>query len=259
MSAVRQVVKGALRSALQSKPARSLLKLGDFQLAPYREVQDPMECLADHLARVLIRQRINLVLDVGANKGQTGLLLRRIGYRGRIVSFEPVSANHRALAERAARDPDWQHHALALGAADAEQTINLTRHSVFDSFLSPTDYSLQQFGGDSEVIGSEVVQVRRLDDLIDTCTAGLEQPRIFLKLDTQGYDGEVLSGASACLPHMLGLQTELSVKPVYGGMSTYLDVLPRIQALGFEVSGMFPVNRDGALRVVEFDCIAVRA
>lgn len=258
MSALRRMAKQLVRGAMTSKPSRALLKLADFQLAAYRPVQDPMECLADHLATVLSRLDINVVLDVGANKGQTGTLLRRIGYRGRIVSFEPVSGNYRALVERASGDPAWKCLPLALGASESEQQINLTRHSVFDSFLNPTDYSLRRFGGDSEVIGSEVVRVRRLDEVFDECTAGIAAPRIFLKLDTQGYDSEVLSGASGCLSQVLGLQTELSLKPVYVGMVDYLEVLPRLQGLGFEVSGMFPVNRDGGLRVIEFDCVAVR-
>ena len=46
--------------------------------------------------------RVDCVLDVGANVGQFGDMLRTIGYMGTIVSFEPVDATFRTLAEHAA-------------------------------------------------------------------------------------------------------------------------------------------------------------
>jgi FkbM family methyltransferase len=259
MRTLRNIAKRYLGATVTSRPFKSLLKLVDHQLAPYKEIEDPSEdSLAAHLATVLARWQINCVLDVGANQGQTGRLLRRLGYRGRIVSFEPVKRNFEVLAQQCLTDPNWRCHQLALGARDGEQVINLTHHSVFDSFLRPTEYSIKQFGGDSEVINSETVVVRRLETVIDSCLDSLPTPRVFLKLDTQGYDLEVLAGAGRGLAYTMGLQVELSVKPVYEGMVNYLDAIPRINALGFEITGLFPVNRDALLRVVEFDCVAVR-
>src|SRR5208282_754513 len=259
MSTLRKIAKQYLSATVTSRPIKSLLKLVDYQLAPYKETEDPSaDSLAAHLATVLTRWQINCVLDVGASQGQTGWLLRRLGYRGRIVSFEPVKRNFDVLAQQCAADPDWRCHQFALGASNGEQIINVTRRGVFDSFLQPTEYSIQQFGGDSEVIDSETVVLRRLETVIDSCCDGLTTPRIFLKLDTQGYDLEVLAGAGQGLDCTVALQVELSVKPVYQGMVNYLDAIPRINALGFEVTGLFPVNRDGLLRVVEFDCVAVR-
>ena len=258
MRTARKIAKRYLGAAVRSRPFRSLLKLVDHQLAPYKEIEDPSESLAAHLATMLTRLEINCVLDVGGNIGQTGWLLRRLGYRGRIVSFEPVRRNFEVLDRSCAADPDWRCHRLALGARDGEQTINLSCHGVFDSFLSPTEYSLSQYGGDSVVVNSETVVLRRLETVFDSCVIDLPTPRVFLKLDTQGYDLEVLSGIGHALGYIVGLQTELSVKPIYEGMVDYLHAIPRINAMGFEITGLFPVNRDAALRVVELDCVAVR-
>ena len=98
----------------------------------------------------------------------------------------------------------------------------MSRHSVFDSFLSPTEYSSQQCAGESDVIGSEVVALRRLDAIFDSCVDGVKNPRVFLKIDTQGYDFEVLAGIGRALGWIVGLQTELSVKPIYAGLINYL-------------------------------------
>ena len=51
---------------------------------------------------------ITVVLDVGANEGQYGVQLRRSGYGGRIVSFEPGSEAHASVTACAAADEKWQ-------------------------------------------------------------------------------------------------------------------------------------------------------
>jgi hypothetical protein len=111
------------------------------------------------------------------------------------------------------------------------------------------------------VRATETVEVRRLDDLFDDLVDGLVpgRPNVFLKIDTQGWDLEVLRGAASTLPRIAALQTEVSVQQIYEAMPTVQDALEYLDQLGFAVSGLFPVTLDQQLRVVEFDCIAVRA
>ena len=70
------------------------------------------------LQRLLERLEVDCVIDVGANRGQYHDQLRdAVGYRGRIVSVEPMSALATGLETRANReDPLWEIHACALGA-----------------------------------------------------------------------------------------------------------------------------------------------
>jgi hypothetical protein len=42
-------------------------------------------------------------------------------------------------------------------------------------------------------------------------------------------------------------------------MPSYHEALAELERLGFAVTGMFPVTRDAGLRVIEFDCVMVRA
>jgi hypothetical protein len=97
-----------------------------------------------------------------------------------------------------------------------------------------------------------------LDAVFEQCLAGLERPQLYLKLDTQGYDPAVLAGAEKALSRVTALQTELSVKPVYEQMPYYLDSIAHLEQLGFEITGLFPIARDNALRVIEFDCVMVQ-
>jgi FkbM family methyltransferase len=210
------------------------------------------------LRRVLSQLSIDCVLDVGANRGQYGSLLRDLGYRGQILSFEPVRANFEALAACAAQRGPWKCFQYALGAADGQAEINVTDEDVFSSFLKPREDSLERFPR-NRVIRSETVQVRRLDAVLAESLAGVTEPRIYLKLDTQGFDLEVLAGAAGVLPGILALQTEVSFRPVYHGMPGYEDSLRAFQACGFGVVDFMAVNRDsGGLCAIEMDCVMAR-
>jgi FkbM family methyltransferase len=213
------------------------------------------ERLDIHLQRLFHHLNINCVFDVGANRGQYGRFLRQWGYQGRIISFEPVAADYAHLKAKAAGDPDWHTHQIALGREEETAEINVTSDSLFNSFLTPNDFMV---GQGLRISHTEPVQLRPLDAVFEQCLAGLERPQLYLKLDTQGYDPAVLAGAEKALSRVTALQTELSVKPVYEQMPYYLDSIAHLEQLGFEITGLFPIARDNALRVVEFDCVMVQ-
>ena len=105
------------------------------------------------------------------------------------------------------------------------------------------------------------IEIRRLDETLGACLEGLSSPRLFMKIDTQGFDLAVIEGAGAALDKMLALQTEVALKPIYADMQTTLcNVIPRLQARGFGVSGLFPVSRNktDGLQIIELDCVMTR-
>ena len=74
---------------------------------------------------------------------------------------------------------------------------------------------------------------------------------------TQGFDIEVLRGAGDSLPGVKALQTEASVIGIYKGMPQYMDTIRYLEERGFDITGLYPVSRDSALRLVEFDCVMI--
>lgn len=212
-----------------------------------------------HLRNLFALLDIDCVLDVGANYGQYGTMLRDAGYRGRIVSFEPVAASYQRLQQTAARDGNWETCNFALGSAEGEQEIHVTTASDFASFLPPSEFSKNTFGEVVAISKNERVQIKRLDDVFATVTKKRSRAKIHLKMDTQGYDLDVFKGAKNSLPNITSLQSELSVLPVYEGMPDYIESLTTYRNAGFEVTGMFPVSHDAAtLMVIEFDCVLRR-
>lgn len=211
--------------------------------------------LPTHLIALFERLGVNCVLDAGAHFGEYGGLLRHYGYRGRIVSFEPVAGNFQRLAEARAGDAGWRAYNVALGSEDGELHLNVARDTALSSFLEPSSRPLTEA---LAVESRERVQVRTLDSLFDECVAGLADPTVFLKMDTQGWDREVLRGAERTLPRLAGLQSEVSVLPLYEGMTDYLDAIRELQELGFDLTGIYPVAYDG-FQVVELDVVLARA
>jgi FkbM family methyltransferase len=223
---------------------------------------DPLErfLFERRLADVLQRLRVNCVLDVGANEGQYGLTLRRIGYTGYIVSFEPVPEVFRTLQTVSKHDAKWTVHQLALGPETTRARIHVTAGTDFSSFLKPTAYAVERFRASASVEHVEQVEVRRLDDVLGSVIAHVDDPRLFLKMDTQGYDLQVFAGAGHEINRMLGLQAEVAAVPLYDGTRTMLAALRIYQSYGFELSGLFPVCHDPATaRVLEYDCLMLRS
>lgn len=231
-------------------------RLFGWELLHIRKDQPTLD---SHLKQLFARLGVDCVLDVGANQGQYGAMLRKAGYKGRIVSFEPVKSTFALLKARAAGDPNWRLFNCALGAKAGEQEIHVTRATVFASFLDPNEFSRTKYPDAMPVQRSEKVRIRTLDEVLPEALAGLKSPRLFLKLDTQGFDLQVFAGAKATVPKVLGMQTELSIQAIYDRMPDYLEALGTYTKAGFVMSGLYPVSRDReTLALIELDCVMRR-
>lgn len=200
----------------------------------------------------LASREIDLVFDVGANYGQYGRWLRERGYRGRIVSFEPIAEVFAELEGHAAADPLWQAHRCGLGAASGEAVINVSRSTDFSSIL-PTRQAADTFSVEANVARTETIAIRTLDEM----AADLDLSRSFLKIDTQGFEPEVLAGARDVLPRLRGVQMELPVIHLYEGGWTMSEALDTMRGHGFVLSLTSVVNHhwQDPCAVVEFDCV----
>jgi FkbM family methyltransferase len=219
-------------------------------------VSDRDDFLDKHLAEVLDRLAVTVVVDVGANYGQYRGLLRKIGFAGRIVSFEPVARPFQHCAALATDDPGWEVHRLALGRRDQRRRIKVGSSEDFSSFLGLSEYGKETFE-DLELHRGERVSVRTLDSVWDELV-GDESQRVFLKTDTQGWDIQVYRGARKHLHDVIGTQCEIAVQRLYRRMPGYHRSLAFLERRGFALTGLYPVWRDADLRVGEFDCVMVR-
>ena len=158
---------------------------------------------------------IATVIDVGANYGQFGSVLRdRLGHQGRIISIEPQLDVFAQLRQRAASDEKWSVMNLALGEIDGVLPLNISANSGSSSILPMLDRHVQS-APLSEYIGRVDVQVRRLDSLPELRAAAVE--RCLLKIDAQGYEHKILRGAEGVIDQLSMIYLECALVPLYDG------------------------------------------
>ncbi|HEX6794063.1 MAG TPA: FkbM family methyltransferase [Casimicrobiaceae bacterium] len=241
-----------------NRVTRSLDRL--FRTLGYRVIPNwryEPNTLDAHLRLLFETLRISCVIDVGANTGQYRDLLRNeVGYDGWIASFEPVKANFEALAAKATTDHRWCVFDCALGAAAGSAEINVMQDTQFSSLLAPAETQLAQFEAKNAIAYRETIRMRTLADVaVDIVQRGAPLDRCYLKLDTQGFDLEVLHGAKDFLDRVAALQMEMPLLEIYRSMPALADGLRATRELGFDATGFFPISRDPQLRLVEMDCV----
>jgi FkbM family methyltransferase len=210
------------------------------------------------LRRILDNFGIDLVLDVGANEGQFAHRLRRNGYAGRIVSFEPLSQAHARLVEASRWDPLWKAaDRTAIGESEGQIDIHVAANSASSSILGmlPAHSRAAPY---ADYVGRETVPLARLDRACEPFLGGSRS--IFVKIDTQGYEARVLAGGAQTLARTTALQVELSLVPLYEGQTLFGEMVARIEALGFELFALTPEFVDpGTGRTLQVNGIFCRA
>lgn len=210
----------------------------------------------DTLRRVFREWGVTGVVDVGANAGQFARALRaEVGFGGPILSVEPIPSLVESILSQA--DSNWRVEACAVGECEGVGTFNIALGSEFSSMLSAQQDLNNIFAGQERPIKSIEVRISTLDLLIDQHTEWLGS-RIFLKLDTQGFDVRCLEGLSAHSDNVVAAQTEAAFVRIYEGAPLIQDTLRAFEAQGFTLCNVFPNNGGHFPRLIEVDCVFVR-
>ncbi|HKZ74537.1 MAG TPA: FkbM family methyltransferase [Steroidobacteraceae bacterium] len=242
-----------LRRYLLGKAARRL----GLDLVPVPRMRNRE--LGEFLQKLFRTLRVDCVLDVGANQGQFYRFLRtEVGYAGPIVSFEPLPALAERLQSEARADDRWVVKPLALGSHPGTGSMNVMADTVFSSFLAPDHMHTERFAELNTVKAVQPVSIDTLDRVAPEIFGRFDVHCAYLKLDTQGYDLQVLAGAGEALQRVGALQSELSFVPIYRGMPSWQAALQAYGDAGFAVSGFFAVTRDEDMRLIEADCVLVK-
>jgi FkbM family methyltransferase len=192
----------------------------------------------ERLIALMEAQRVGLVLDVGANTGQYAQTLRALGFRGRIVSFEPLEEPHRELAENARRDRLWEVATrCALGERGGVLRMQVSRNSMSSSALAILPAHLEA-APESAVVNATDVEMQTLDSAAARYMQ--EADVIFLKVDVQGMEDKVLAGATEVLGRTVGLQVELSLTPLYATQPLLCDMVATLGRRGFALVDLEP-------------------
>lgn len=206
--------------------------------------------------RLLNHFGITKILDVGANTGQYAQELRKVKFEGTIVSFEPISSVFEELQRNMAGDSKSVLKNFALGDKNETKTINIAKNLASSSFFSRTKY-FEEIAAQTEYISEEKVEIKVLDSIFDSICD--KNDVVFLKLDTQGYEKNILNGARESLKKVKGVQIELALKPTYEDAPNFKEILKIMEDAGFTLYSLeegFEDNNSG--RLLEVDGIFFR-
>jgi FkbM family methyltransferase len=192
---------------------------------------------------------VDVVFDIGANDGRYAREIRESGWKGRIVSFEPQPDVFARLMGNMGEDPLWSGHEMGLGSVDETLEMNAYGLDVLSSFLNKTEK-------DQSVVKIQV-PVKRADSIFDMVLDGKSRP--FVKIDTQGFEMEILRGFGSRMNDVIGWQLELSVQPLYDNQPTMEEVMGFMRLHGFTLWRVIPGLRNPkTFQAMEFDGIFFR-
>jgi FkbM family methyltransferase len=216
---------------------RPALRRAGFDVVRY----DPLSSPHERRGALALNHHVDLVLDVGANDGPFARDLRAAGYRGRIVSFEPQSIAFASLQQAAAADPLWDCRRIAVGSRDGHAVLNVAANSSSSSLLEMSPLHLAS-APESRYVGEERVEVRQLDTLYEELLR--PDDRVYLKVDVQGGELDVLRGAERVIAQASLVEAELSFVPLYEGAPRFDEVIDYLADRGFGVLSIEPVFVD---------------
>ncbi|MEO1524583.1 MAG: FkbM family methyltransferase [Planctomycetota bacterium] len=199
---------------------------------------------------LLRRYEPKTLLDIGANEGQCAAILREVFPKSRILSFEPLSDCFAAVESYlAANGPGAAYH-TALGDKNETTTIHRNDFTPSSSMLPMAQLHKEEFP-QTESMRPEEVCVQRLDDLAPELE--IESPYI-IKVDVQGFEGQVIDGGRETFAGAEALVVELSSYSLYEGQSTFESVQEQLESLGFLFRGVIEqAYSKSDRRILQFD------
>lgn len=196
---------------------------------------------------------INKVIDIGANEGQFAKFIRNSGFKGELHSFEPLDEAFGKLSKLASKDKNWKIYQMAVGDSCGETEINVSENSVSSSILDMNASHLE-LAPQSRYTKKQKIKIVTLDSLKSTLE--LNKGNIFLKVDTQGFEKNVLQGAENVLDYFHTIQLELSLVPLYNGEELFYDISKYLYDRGYKLVKIIPGIYDKTSReTLQFDGI----
>ncbi len=183
------------------------------------------------MEKIMSGQQPQVIFDVGANVGQTAREFAPRFPKSVVYSFEPCKDTFEKLVKNIRGFSNVTPVRMALGAEEGEKTINRCRMSQMNSFL-------EEDAGWSASDGREIVQVGTLDSF---CLRRNIKAVDILKIDTQGFDLEVLKGGVGLLEanRIRLLCVEVNFVPLYKEQPLFEDVYLVAKKHGFKLTALY--------------------
>ena len=155
------------------------------------------------------------VVDIGANRGQFSLAVRKYAGNARVIAFEPHAEAATMFKRLFKGESKVTLHQVAIGPESGETTLHVAAADDSSSLLPITTLQDRLFPGTFE-IGIEMVKVGPLSEFV-----ALDEIRspAMLKLDVQGFELQALQGCEMLLDRFSYVYAECSFVELYHGQA----------------------------------------
>jgi len=232
------------------KTVRSILKKFGYQISPIAGLHNSSPTFFNNF-------KINKVFDIGANIGQYAINLRKQGYKGKIISFEPLPNAYVQLKKNSRNDSLWRvHPRIALGSKNGFKKIFESHNSYSSSILKVLDKHLEGDKG-AKIIDEHKIKIKKLDSIFINYVK--KNDKILVKIDSQGYEDKILKGFNKNINKCFAIQIELSLVRLYKNQKTYEYFFSFFKKKNFFLWSIIPsfINRkDG--QHLQIDAIFVK-
>lgn len=195
------------------------------------------------LASIAAERKIDLIFDIGANLGQFRSQIRSQGFKGKIISFEPLTGAHKILKKISKSDDLWTiHPRTAIGSFVGQIDINISKNLYSSSILQITEKHLSA-DKNAVYFKTEKSNITTLNDIYSNLK---NESNFLIKIDTQGYEWEVIEGASEVLStdFCKGIICELSLDELYKGQKLWIEIVAFLEQKNFKLWTIFPAFSD---------------
>jgi len=195
-----------------------------------------------------------MVVDIGANRGQFALAARHGLPQATIFSFEPLAAPGETFQRVFAGDAKVHLHIMAIGEQAGSAAIHVSARDDSSSLLPITATQNRLFPGTAEA-GTQTIRVARLADVLSA--EDVAQPAL-LKLDVQGFELPALRGCEDLLDRFAWIYAECSFVELYEGQALADAVIAWLRERGFALAGVYNMAFDGRGKAIQADFLFER-
>jgi FkbM family methyltransferase len=185
--------------------------------------------------KLLEHHKITKILDVGANEGQYAEQTQKLGFKGGIISFEPVKSVFEKLNKKTQKNRFWSAYNYGLGNKNEQVLINISKNTFSSSLLEIMPNHVKG-APESKYTHQEKVIIKTLDEVYNEIVD--DSDVVFLKIDVQGFERNVIEGSKNSLKFIKGIQLEMSLEELYKGEMLFDDTIKLLKSEGFNLHSL---------------------
>lgn len=218
---MKTIAKNALRSL-----GIEVLRTRNVGMDPFQDMQ-----------RFVGNTAHPMIFDIGANVGTVTNKLRRLFPTAAIHAFEPSPSTFQHLQKATESDPNIEVWNCGLGALPAQLVLREYDRSYLSGFLPRGS-----FKSDGQQVKETSVEVKTVDHFCEE--HGIQKIDV-LKSDTEGYDLEVLRGASRMLQtgSVRLVYFEVNFTDNYVGQGSFGEQYDFLESRGFRFVSFYEMFR----------------